>query len=194
MGSFFLKHPVVTCSTGPCVYSNAQVQHVVGTMTDCKVWHVVEKIKSHVADLNNCETLATELQRGRETTPTWHDVSIVHCRSQQYVALRWVSAIHSQPCTRLQSSPPKTHKDTYSINNCSYYKHCFGFYAVKKIADKEPEPNDSHPVTLRFSSAVASTLISITSGSLVTCKFDVKWYRYNSLVRLAGEQSPSGTD
>jgi len=42
-----------TCSTRPGVYSNAQFERLLSTMTNREAWHLVKQIKSHAADLND---------------------------------------------------------------------------------------------------------------------------------------------
>ena len=42
------------CRTRSGVYSDAKLERLVRTMTNCEARHQVEKVERHTADLNNC--------------------------------------------------------------------------------------------------------------------------------------------
>jgi len=49
-----------TCSTRSAVYSDAQFDFLVRTMTNFETRYMVEQIKSHAADLSNYKKLKRE--------------------------------------------------------------------------------------------------------------------------------------
>ena len=108
-----------TCSTRPAVYSDAQFDFLVRTMTNFETRHMVEQIKSHAADLSNVASLVWF----RQST---HDhVRISNClhltskqsMSKSHIFVRFVKTIKRnyndiRDCSQLSIFSIKINKDS----------------------------------------------------------------------------------